>query len=418
MFDNLNRTVPCPRLRRTSGSSGRYVTVALVFMVGMAGTTLPTPLYPLYRQQLGLSHLEVTAIFATYAFAVIAALIATGPWSDQIGRRPVLAGGLATGVISALLFLTGDSLGLLLLARAFSGLSAGLFMATATVMVIELAPVDHKAQAAVVAACANMGGLGLGPLLAGVVSEYLPWPLHLVYGVDIALSIVGCVAVWRCPETVNRPAHPHLRRQHLSVPASVRSAFVPAAVACVAGSELLALLTSLEPAIVGAVTGVSNRAAIGLLVFLVFAASLAGQVLQRTLSDAARLPWSCVSLIVGAGLLAIAMAADSLTVLFCGALVAGLGQGGIFAASIASITEASPQDRKAEVTATLFVVIYVAVALPVLGLGLTVEFLSLRASGISFVLLVVLLSVVALATLWRAHNRGQVRPHAASRMFR
>lgn len=386
-----------------------YLAIALVFVVGMAGTTLPTPLYPLYQQQLGFSHLMVAVIFATYAFAVLAALIATGPWSDQVGRRPVLAGALATGMISSLLFLVGQSLGWLLLARVFSGLSAGLFTATATVMIIELAPVSQKARAAVVAACANMGGLGLGSLLAGVVSQYLPWPLHFVYGVDLALLLICCFIVWRCPETVDRPAHPHLKRQRLGLPANVQPVFGPAAIACVAAFALLALLTSLEPAIVGQVTGVTNRAAIGGLVFMVFAASLAGQVLQGRLMEGARLPLSCIALVAGAGLLAASMTVGSMTILVCGAVVSGLGQGGIFAASIATVTAASPDDRKAEVTALLFVVIYLSVALPVLGLGVAIELTGLRTAGIAFALLVLLLSMAALFALWRGRKCAFVR---------
>jgi MFS family permease len=394
--------------------------IALVFIVGMAGTTLPTPLYPLYQQQLDLSQLMVTVIFATYAFAVLAALIATGPWSDQVGRRPVLAGALTTGMISALLFLTGDSLGWLLLARVFSGLSAGLFTATATVMIIELAPGDRKARAAMVAACANMGGLGLGPLLAGVVSQYLPWPLHFVYGVNLALLVVCCFIVWRCPETVDPPAHPRLQRQRLGLPPSVRSTFGPAAIACVAAFALLALLTSLEPAIVSEVTGVTNRAAIGGLVFMVFAASLAGQVLQGRLTEGASLPLSCMALVAGAGLLAVSMTVGSMTILLCGAVVAGLGQGGIFAASITAVTGVSPNDRKAEVAALLFVVIYLSVALPVLGLGVAVELSGLRTAGIAFAVLVLLFSTGALFALWRRRKRASVksrscRAHIATR---
>lgn len=401
----MNRTDFCPKRRKSPDQSGQYIAMALVFMIGMAGTTLPTPLYPLYRQQLGLSHLMVAAVFASYAFAVIGALVFTGPWSDQVGRRPLLAGGLVTSIVSALLFLAEDSLGLLVLARVFSGLSAGLLTATATVMIVELAPIEHKSRAAVISACANMGGLGIGSLLAGLVSQYLPWPLHLVYGVDIGFLTACCVVVWRCPETVRKPVHPRLMHQRLSLPASVRTEFIPASVACIAAFALLALLTSLEPAIAGEVAGVSNRAAIGALVFLVFAASLAGQVLQRKLASPTRLPFSCMSLIAGSGLLAISMAADSITLLFCGGVIAGLGQGGIFAASIISVTEASPAGRRAEVTATLFVVIYLSVALPVLALGVSAEFFSLRTSGIAFALFVVLLSVAALAAVWRGHKR-------------
>lgn len=52
-----------------------YIAAAGVFAVGMAGTTLPTPLYGLYREQIGFSELIVTVVFAVYAIGVIAALL-------------------------------------------------------------------------------------------------------------------------------------------------------------------------------------------------------------------------------------------------------------------------------------------------------------------------------------------------------
>ena len=44
----------------------------------MLGTTLPTPLYPLYQRALNLGPAMVTVIFAVYAAGVIGALIFSG----------------------------------------------------------------------------------------------------------------------------------------------------------------------------------------------------------------------------------------------------------------------------------------------------------------------------------------------------
>lgn len=52
------------------------------FAVAMLGTTLPTPLYELYRQRFGFSELTITVIFASYATGVIAALLVFGRLSD------------------------------------------------------------------------------------------------------------------------------------------------------------------------------------------------------------------------------------------------------------------------------------------------------------------------------------------------
>src|SRR6266702_3154232 len=94
-------------------SAGRKVGFFLVvyaFLVTMIGTTLPTPLYPLFEQRYSFGELMVTVIFAVYAFGVIAGLLTFGNVSDEIGRKPVLMLGLAFAAISAFLFVFAGSL--------------------------------------------------------------------------------------------------------------------------------------------------------------------------------------------------------------------------------------------------------------------------------------------------------------------
>src|SRR3984957_111037 len=56
----------------------------------LAGSSAPTPLYPTYMGQWGLSPLTITIIFGIYAIAVLSALLVAGRLSDHVGRRPVL----------------------------------------------------------------------------------------------------------------------------------------------------------------------------------------------------------------------------------------------------------------------------------------------------------------------------------------
>lgn len=145
-----------------------------VFAVCMAGTTLPTPLYSLYQDELGFSELMVTVVYAVYAFGVIGVLLLAGNASDAIGRRPVLLVGLGCAAASAVCFLCATALGWLFAGRLLSGLSAGLFTGAATAYVMELAPRQGSSRASFVATAANMGGLGCGPLLAGILAQYAP----------------------------------------------------------------------------------------------------------------------------------------------------------------------------------------------------------------------------------------------------
>ena len=129
----------------------------------------------------GISQFLVTVIFAIYAAGVIVALLLFGNASDRIGRRRALLPGLILSALSAVAFLAAQGIGLMLVGRVLSGFSAGIFTGTATVAVVELAEPERRNQATLLATVANIGGLGMGPLLAGLLVEYAPAPLHLSF---------------------------------------------------------------------------------------------------------------------------------------------------------------------------------------------------------------------------------------------
>ncbi|GHB00895.1 MFS transporter [Modicisalibacter luteus] len=378
-----------------------FLGVAFAFLLTMLGTTLPTPLYPVYQQRFGFSQLMITIIFAAYAVGVIAALITTGRWSDQVGRKPLLLGGLLASALSDVIFLNSDSLVMLLAGRMISGVSAGIFTGTATVAVIELAPRAWKHMATFMATAANMGGLGLGPVVAGFLGEYAPWPLHLAFAVHLGLLVIAVIAVWLAHETVERPAHPRLQLQRLLIPQEVRGAFLPAAMAGFAGFAVLGFFTATAPAFMNEVLGHDNRALVGVVAGVVFFASTVGQLMERRFPQAWRLPTGCAVVILGVGLVGAGIGLASLSVFLSGAVIVGLGQGIGFRAGLGMVTAASPKDQRGTVTSTFFFVAYVAISIPVVGIGLTARAIGLATTGMGFAVLVGLLSAVALVLLVR-----------------
>ena len=230
----------------------------------MLGTTLPTPIYALYAERMNFAVLTTTVIYATYAGGVLFALLMFGRWSDAVGRRPVLAAGLVAALASAVVFLVADSVPLLLVGRVLSGLSAGLVTGTATAAIIEAAPPKWRGRAAAVATVANIGGLGAGPLLAGVLVEYAPSPLHLTFIVHIALMVLAAIAILVVPETSPRTGRIGLQR--VSVPSEVRAIFVIAAIAAFAGFAVTGLFTAVAPSFLSQVVGIEDHLVAGLVV--------------------------------------------------------------------------------------------------------------------------------------------------------
>ncbi|AZQ39742.1 MFS transporter [Streptomyces cyaneochromogenes] len=373
-----------------------------VFAVCMAGTTLPTPLYPLYQEKFGFSELTVTVVYAVYAFGVIGVLLLVGNASDAVGRRVVLMWGLGCAAASAVCFLCATGLGWLYAGRLLSGLSAGLFTGAATAYVMELAPPGGASRATFVATAANMGGLGCGPLLAGVLAQYAAWPLYLPFAVHLAL-VAGCAAVLlRLPETVReRLPLSTVRPQRPALPASVRAVFGPAAIASFVGFALFGVFTSVSPAFLAESLDVDNHAVSGLVVALAFFASTAGQLAVGPVGVRRSLPLGCAGLLAGLALLAGALHWDLMSPVVLSALVGGCGQGLAFRGALAAVAEASPADRRAAVISTLFVVAYGGISVPVIGVGLLTGPIGLENAGLVFIACMTVLVSGAAAYLLR-----------------
>jgi MFS family permease len=371
--------------------------LAYAFAAIMVGTTLPTPMYALYAQQMHFAVLTTTVIYATYAGGVLFALLAFGRWSDAIGRRPILLAGIVCAVASAVVFLAADSVPVLLVGRVLSGLSAGIFTGTATAAVIEAAPETWRTRAAAVATVANMGGLGIGPLLAGLLVEYAPAPLHLSFIVHIVLALLAGAAVLIVPETSQRTGSIGIQR--LSVPAEVRAIFVVASLAAFAGFAVTGLFAAVAPSFLAQVVGIGNHALAGLIAGSIFAASAVAQVVARTMNPQRALAVGCAILVAGMVILALTLHLSSLIGLIAAAVLAGVGQGIGFSRGLAAVAERTPADRRAEVSSTYFVVAYVAISLPVVGEGLAAQQWGLQTAGVTFAVGVAILSTICLAAI-------------------
>ncbi|MDT9687098.1 MFS transporter [Streptomyces sp. P9(2023)] len=395
-----------PSVRGTTRRHLGYLAAAVVFAIGMAGTTLPTPLYGIYREELGFSELMVTVIFASYAIGVIATLLLVGNHSDVVGRRPVLWTALGMAAASALCFLFEGGLPLLFAGRLFSGFSAGLLSGAATVTVLELAPPERKSRAGFAATAANMGGLGCGPLLAGFLAEYAPEPLVLPFLVHLGLVAVACVIVALLPETVE---HRRLRARPsppgLYVPPEVRAVFTPAALAAFAGFALLGLFTAVAPSFVAQTLDITNHAVSGVIVFSVFLASTFGQSWTARLPVRVALPLGCFVLVVGLLLVGASLWVETLPLLVAGAVCGGAGQGLAFRAGLTAVGDAAPPAHRAATVSSFFVVAYAGISLPVVGVGALTMWLGLDTAGLVFTGCVTLLAATTGLYLARVLNQ-------------
>ncbi|GAC83476.1 putative drug resistance protein [Gordonia paraffinivorans NBRC 108238] len=368
----------------TTSTTRSFVAAVYAFAVVMLGTTMPTPLYAIYGEQLGFGVATTTVIYAVYAAGVIAALILFGRWSDVVGRRRLLIAGAALSAVSAVVFLTAGPVWQMLIGRVISGMSAGIYAGAATTAIIELAPPSWRGRAPAVATAANIGGLGLGPLIAGVLAQYAPAPLHTPFAVDLALLALAFAGIWRLTETVAVKPGARLGIQRLSVPADMRAVFTRASIAAFAGFAVTGTFTGVAPTFLSSILGIDNLAFAGVVVFAVFASSAVTQIVVRRMPTDTALVAGCAILIGGTCLSTAGLVTASAALVVAGAMVSGIGQGMSFSKGLASVVAAAPHDRRAEVTSTFFVVAYVGISIPIVGEGLTARAWGLQEAGIVF----------------------------------
>ena len=373
--------------------------IAYAFLVTMLGTTIPTPLYPIYQQRFGFGELMVTVIFATYAVGVITGLILTGRLSDEIGRRRVLMFGLACAAASTVLFLVAQGVPVLLVGRLLSGLSAGSFAGTATAALIDLAPEGRRDVAAAAAVAVTLGGLGLGPLVAGALAETGAIPLRLPYWTHLALLVPATAGVLLAPETVKVSAHPRFAPQRLAVPPQVRGTFVRAGIGGFSAFAFAGLFGSVGPSFLGRFLGYPSHLLAGAMLWALFMASVLGQLAVVRVRERTALVAGDCATVLAAVITIVALEVESLPLLLLAGCMAGVGQGLAMGGGVAALALETPLERRGEVNATFYVVLYTGLVVPVVCVGLLSQAAGLRTAGVTLGAVMAVLACAAGASL-------------------
>ena len=374
-----------------------------IFVVTMLGTTLPTPLYPDYQHQFGFGQLTETVVFAVYAVGVLATLVLLGQVSDVVGRRPTLFASIAVAGVSTAVFIFADSVRghtgivLLLVGRVLSGLSAGIMTGTATAAIRDAVGSRRASLAGLIAAMAQIGGLGLGPLVGGLLLEAIDDPLRLIYVIYLVALVAAAAAIAAVPETVPRTP----RHRALITPLPLSAVLAQAntnGLVGFAGFAVLGLFTAVTPSFLHRL-GQQAPISTGLVVFSVFAASAAGQLSTMRTPPRTTLMSGVLALSVGAAVVGAGLHVRSIPVLVVGGLVAGAGQGMSFHAALSQATGPSPPTERAAAAASFFVICYLGISLPVIGLGAATQLWGLLVAGQVFAAVVVAIGIAALIRL-------------------
>jgi len=383
------------------------------FATMLLAANLAAPLYAGYSKRFGFSPAVLALVFAVYALVLMPSLVLFGQVSDRFGRRRVIAAGLGAAIVALVLFSVADSVVWLFAARATQGLAQGMMGGAATAALAELAGRHDARRAALRATLAQSGGSAAGPFVAGMLAQWAPVPYVLPFVVGMLLCGSVAIALRAVPETASAQASGDAWRvRRPSVPREIRGDFVrvaltAAAVWAVAGGLFLSVI----PSYAAGLLHTQNLAVLGAIAALMLAASCAAQLVVRR--GAPAVPAQAGGLVLLAlGLLALVLASPlhAAGLLLAGAVLAGAGHGLAFLAAQDNLTQITPPEQRAAVSASFYVCIYLGVAVPVIGIGILAATVSLFA-GIAVFSAVTGTAALVLA-VWHLSQRGDRAPGA------
>jgi MFS family permease len=361
----------------------------------LAAASAPSPLYPVYQASWKFSPLTLTVVYAVYAFGALAALLVTGRLSDYVGRRPVVVLGLLLLIVAMFVFVAAQGVETLLVARALQGVGTGIATAAVSAWLLDLQPPDGRQLGGLVGGVAPMAGLGGGALASGLLVQYAPDPLHLVFWLLAAVFAAAVVAMLAIPDPVGRrPGWVRSLRPEVAVPANVRSLFVASGPSLIALWAIAGLYLSLGPSLAASLLGSDSRVAGGPVIAALLGTGALTAALSRATDPRAAAIRGSLLLVAGVAITLIAVAVGSPVGLYVGSVVAGAGFGPAFTGIVRSLSAGAPASQRGGLFAAIYLAVYLSFSIPAIVAGGAVGALGLHATTYVYGSVVVALALL------------------------
>ncbi|MFE2109845.1 MFS transporter [Kitasatospora sp. NPDC059463] len=389
--------------------------VAAALLLMLIGANLATPIYSLLQQQLHLTALDTTILFAIYVFALVPVLAVVGHWSDHLGRRALILPAVALSAVGDVVFATSGSFWQLAAGRAVQGIAVGLSTGAAGAALGDLMP-DHPARAAKITLACSAGGVALGPvigaLLAGGADPLLsPFLLHSI--ALLALCVPLALVHPRMPGRNRPPASPprittpaHLRPQRPRLPLTGRRPFLLAASAGFISYAVFGVYLSLAPAFAAKLLHTDSKLVGAVVAALLLGSSAVAQLLVPPTADRLVIALGMAGLAAGLALVVTAQYTGTPALLFIGSVLGGACQGIAFRSLFTTAVAAMNPERRGSELSSLWIIIYLGSSLPIVAVGALVQVYGLLPATSGFTLLAALLCATLALAVARKPKHG------------
>lgn len=347
---------------------------AIITIATMALATIPTPLYPAYSAEYGVSSLGITALFATFALGAIGGL---ATMRSPLGKRwtvpaRITAAGLL-GAAAAVVLSVVPGIQAFAVARFLCGAGVGIAAANSVAFIVSTANVTarHVRLWRTLTPGLSMLGLALGPASAGILVGTGMIPRSYLYAAVAA--VLGVAAAWMLamPKTPPPPPSSSAAAQ-VAVSSSPSWPHRVGALSAFSITGLFGALTS--HLLTHSAGGPPSATSVGVIAAVPFLFGALASVFAPR-----RGSWQIPAALLGILVLGISHATRLDSVFVLGAALAGTGGGALFGKALLRARRTAPPGQHVRAVTDCFIWAYVGLSLPIVAVGSLLEIVPVTA---------------------------------------
>ncbi|WXL26304.1 MFS transporter [Ectopseudomonas mendocina] len=375
--------------------------VSFAMIVGGMSTALISPLYPLYQIEWDLLVSQVSLIYVVYMFGALGCLLFLGRLADRIGFRKVLVAGLVLMLLGTGLTVAAWDIYSLLCSRFIVGVAASLLTTSGTGYLLGSSEPDSLPRVSTITSVLVTIGFGLGPLLGGIIGQWLAYPLITAY---IPVLVLGTLALYalltQVPSLKITQAGPvaHWLKSclpRLTWPAhSSSGVFLLICWFPFVAFSVFGLYASIAPLFLEKMVSWHGPFVGGAAIALILFISASMQVACRQLHIHINGMWGMLAMAMSNALMIINLHLGSSLVFVSGVLLAAIGHGMVMLAGASMVNRLALPHNRAGMFATFWVAGYIGAIGPMMGMGWIADHWGISTSVTVFCSSIILIAVV------------------------
>lgn len=179
---------------QTSKKSVLLVATFAAFLTPFLGSAVNLAL-PAIGKEFGANAVQLGWVISSFILSSAIFLLPFGRYADIIGRKKIFSLGILLFAISTTLIIFSNSITFLIILRIFQGISSSMIFGTSLAIITSVFGPGERGRAMGINITAVYIGLSCGPVIGGLLTQYLGW--RSIFAFLVPFAVVSLILIKR-----------------------------------------------------------------------------------------------------------------------------------------------------------------------------------------------------------------------------